>query len=186
MPVRKRTSPRRTAVSRAHADKLSRIGMSRGEARAKGAMFQSCDEALDTLGTPGKRWSLWVPGRIEVLGKHTDYAGGRSLLCATEYGVCLAAAPRTDAQVVVRDLRKRPTVTAALDPSLAVPARGWANYVMTVTRRLSRNFPDARRGADVVLASDLPAASGLSSSSALMVSLFLALAEINGLLRDAA
>src|SRR5512143_256800 len=104
MPVRKRTSPRRTAVSRAHADKLSRIGMSRGEARAKGAMFQSCDEALDTLGTPGKRWSLWVPGRIEVLGKHTDYAGGRSLLCALERGVCLVARARTDRLLTVHDI----------------------------------------------------------------------------------
>ena len=36
--------------------------------------------------------SFFVPGRIEVLGKHTDYAGGRSLLCAAEQGFCLVAA----------------------------------------------------------------------------------------------
>ena len=39
---------------------------------------------------------FWVPGRIEVLGKHTDYGGGRSLLCAVERGICLVARARSD------------------------------------------------------------------------------------------
>jgi galactokinase len=50
-----------------------------------------------------------------------------------------------------------------------------------VASRLARNFPDGLRGADVALASDLPRASGLSSSSALVVALFSALSEVNGL-----
>ena len=37
-----------------------------------------------------------MPGRIEVLGKHTDYAGGRSLTCAAERGFSVAYVPRDD------------------------------------------------------------------------------------------
>ena len=43
--------------------------------------------------------AFFVPGRLEVLGKHTDYAGGRSLLCTVERGICLVAAPRDDDRV---------------------------------------------------------------------------------------
>ena len=57
----------------------------------------------------------------------------------------------------------------------------WSNYPMTVARRIARNFPEARRGATIALANDLPLAAGMSSSSALMVAIFLALAEVNGL-----
>ncbi|OFW05756.1 MAG: hypothetical protein A3H96_11135 [Acidobacteria bacterium RIFCSPLOWO2_02_FULL_67_36] len=135
-------------------------------------------------GGPGRCW--FVPGRIEVLGKHTDYAGGRSLVCAVEYGFCLIATPRDDGQIVIRDLRAGSIVTAALDPALSVPPSGWANYVMTVARRVARDFSNARRGADVVLTSDLPRAAGMSSSSAMMIALFLVLADVNGLERDPA
>ncbi|MGH7448520.1 MAG: galactokinase family protein, partial [Longimicrobiales bacterium] len=44
---------------------------------------------------------FFVPGRIEVLGKHTDYAGGRSLLAAVHRGFVVAAAPRPDGAVQV-------------------------------------------------------------------------------------
>jgi galactokinase len=60
----------------------------------------------------------------------------------------------------------------------------WFTYAVTVIRRLSRNFPEAATGADVLLASDLPSASGISSSSALMVALALVLVEVNGLETD--
>src|SRR6186713_695168 len=40
--------------------------------------------------------ACWVPGRIEVLGKHTDYCGGESILATAERGFCMLAAPRSD------------------------------------------------------------------------------------------
>ena len=66
-------------------------------------------------------------------------------------------------------------------PELKPPAGSWSNYPMTVARRVARNFPGACRGADMALVSDLPQAAGLSSSSALLVSVFLVLAEANQL-----
>ena len=63
------------------------------------------DAALRGLGLAAgaapRRW--FVPGRIEVLGKHTDYGGGRSLLCAIGRGFCVSAAPRSDRTVRIAD-----------------------------------------------------------------------------------
>jgi galactokinase len=121
-----------------------------------------------------------VPGRIEVLGKHTDYAGGRSLLAATERGITIEAVPRADAAVHVLDVRSGERAHLALDPALPEVA-GWGTYPATVARRLARDFPAARTGADVAFASDLPPAAGVSSSSALVVAVFHVLATVNRL-----
>jgi len=157
--------------------------MSPAAATSKGALFARAGESLGSLGcaTGPQTHAYYVPGRIEVLGKHTDYAGGRSLLCAVERGICLLASPREDAEIRVVDALQGTPVAFRLDPALVPPSGQWANYPMTVARRMARNFPTARRGADIAFASDLPAAVGLSSSSVLIVATFLALAEINRL-----
>lgn len=122
-----------------------------------------------------------MPGRVELLGKHTDYAGGRSLLAALDRGLVIGMAPRNDNQVTFLDTSSRARAAFALDPDLVPLSGRWAGYPMTVARRLARNFPEARRGADLALASDLPSASGMSSSSALVVATALALADANRL-----
>ena len=133
-------------------------------------------------GASNDRVRLWVPGRIEVLGKHTDYAGGRSLLCAVERGFCVSASPRSDNVVRVLAAATGEQVTARLAADEAVIATGghWSNYVHTVVRRVARNFAPLA-GADIAFASDLPIAAGVSSSSALVTGLFLAIARINTL-----
>ena len=124
-----------------------------------------------------------VPGRIEVLGKHTDYAGGRSLLAVSEQGFAVRVTPRADAEVYVTDRASGETVRLALDATLP-EATGWARYPATAARRLARNFPRARTGADIAFTSNLPPAAGMSSSSALIVATFLALAAVNRLDED--
>ncbi|HEY0970348.1 MAG TPA: galactokinase family protein [Gemmatimonadales bacterium] len=144
--------------------------------------LEICAAALGSMGASrdDPACALTVPGRIEVLGKHTDYAGGRSILAAPERGVTMLAVPRGDALVRVHDVACGESVELALDPELA-PGGGWANYPTTAVRRLARNFPDARTGADIAFVSDLPIAAGMSSSSAFLVAVFQALAAINGL-----
>jgi galactokinase len=125
-------------------------------------------------------WTAWyIPGRIEVLGKHTDYAGGRSLIAAVDRGICCVGAPRADGRLSIVDTSRRSSVL--LDPDLPEPSINWANYPLTVLRRLNRNFPEAVGGADLVFDSDLPSASGLSSSSALMIAALLTLRDVNHL-----
>ncbi len=146
------------------------------------------DRLIRALGpcAPHDLSAFFVPGRIEVLGKHTDYAGGRSLLCAVEQGFTVAVTPRDDSRVSIVDVEDDAELSCDWDPDIAPPASGWANYPMTVVRRVARNFPLVRRGADIAFISDLPPSAGLSSSSALMIAVFLALAEVNHLAGDPA
>ena len=136
-------------------------------------------ERLERLGM--SRPAFFVPGRIEVLGKHTDYAGGRSLLCAVDRGILMSVTPRADSMVRVTDAGRGESREVRLDSDARATLGDWANYVATVVRRVARNFSEARTGADITFTSDLPVASGLSSSSALVVAIFLALDRVNGL-----
>jgi galactokinase len=161
--------------------KLIELGVSEREAESKTALYEAADHALDVVGADSHRWSLWVPGRIEVLGKHTDYAGGRSLVCALERGFCVQVAPRRDSVVRVISL----DMDATFETNLTWPAAGqkgtWTQYIATVVNRLAVNFERVNRGADIALAADLPADAGMSSSSALVVATFIALSKANDL-----
>ena len=119
-------------------------------------------------------WSSFVPGRIEIFGKHTDYAGGRSLTCTVPRGFLLIAAPREDRRVRVIDARLGEEAVVDLDGA-AGGVSGWSRYAEVVARRLAADFPGAPLGVEVAFASDLPRAAGLSSSSALVVGLATAL-----------
>lgn len=162
-------------------ERLRRLGMSARAATDKGPLFTRANRVLDSSGAAARRWSIWVPGRIEVMGKHTDYAGGRSLLCALERGFCVRVAPRRDPTIRVtdaaRDLQFETTLGA---PTRTAPG-AWERYVEVVATRLGRNFPSLRRGADIAFASDLPPAAGMSSSSALVTATFMALSKANNL-----
>jgi galactokinase len=159
---------------------LQSAGMRRGEAERKGQLFERALKTLHGLGVPdGRPVRAWfVPGRLEVFGKHTDYAGGRSLLCALERGYAVVAADRGDSHINIADARDGSVVHIA---DAAGETGDWAIYPLTVVRRVARNFPEAKRGADVAFESDLPAAAGMSSSSALMIAVFLVLAAVNGI-----
>lgn len=116
----------------------------------------------------------FVPGRIEVLGKHTDYAGGRVLVCAVDRGVSVRAEPGRRGVEASSAHGDPVLLEAGRDPGL--PAGHWGRYLQTVVDRLTRNFgplPPTRLRVD----SDLPLASGMSSSSALLVGCALALAD---------
>lgn len=158
-------------------ERLALAGLSEAEVARKGRLFARASAAL------GRRQTLrlWVPGRIEFLGKHTDYAGGRSLICAVERGLAVVAAPRDDRVVRLTDAVTSEHVEIELSPTLEPAAGSWTNYAITVARRIARNFPGPLRGADIAFASDLPPAAGLSSSSALVVATFLAIADLNAI-----
>jgi len=128
------------------------------------------------------RW--FVPGRIEVLGKHTDYAGGRSLVCATERGFRLRGQPSGDPYLTITRADSAEQARLPLDPGLVVPEGEWPAFPAVVARRLARDF-GITRGVDLTFVSDLPIAAGLSSGSALTIGVFLALAEVNRLAEHA-
>lgn len=161
---------------------LDRARLRPETAAARRALFAAAREGLARHTGSGQVGSaFFVPGRIEVLGKHTDYAGGRSLLCASEQGFCVVARKRPDAVVRVVDAVGNQVCDTALDPDIGPVLGHWTNYPSTVVRRIARNFPDARRGCDLAFASNLPSAAGMSSSSAFMIAVYLPLAGVNAL-----
>jgi len=120
-----------------------------------------------------------APGRVNLIGEHTDYNGGFVLPMAIERETLVAAAPRAD-----RTVR---TYSVGLDEELSFdldhphpPRRGvWLDYVEGVAQALeSRGIKLS--GADLLIDSDVPAGAGLSSSAALEISVGLALTRVSG------
>ena len=121
-----------------------------------------------------------VPGRVEVLGKHTDYAGGSVLVGAVDRAIT-ARARRVEGSpgslTATTDGGDPVTLRAGVAPGLE-PGH-WGRYLHTVLDRLTLNFGKGA-AAHVSISSDLPPASGMSSSSALVCATALALASLNG------
>lgn len=126
-------------------------------------------------------YAFFIPGRIEVLGKHTDYAGGQSLVGAVPRGFCVLAVAGEGPALRVTDVARGKEALLSLEDTSGPIYADWTRYLGAVVQRVSANFPGANKGGEVVLMSNLPSASGMSSSSALVVGLFLALAALNNL-----
>lgn len=127
----------------------------------------------------------FVPGRIEVLGKHTDYAGGRSLLAASEQGVTASASEyvgggQPTGLFLCRSTAMDGEVEVVAGENTDLPPGHWGNYIQATVDRLSMNFGDLQ-SAVVEVDSTLPLASGMSSSSALVCAVALAIADQNDL-----
>lgn len=173
---------------------LTTLGLSSNQASKKARLFVKSTMWLRAMGVSSDKLHYYfVPGRIEFLGKHTDYAGGRSLICTVERGFCVVASPREDSSVRLTDAARQDHVAFNLTSALVPRAGHWSNYAMTVANRIARDFPAgckppasdsskaSLRGADIAFISDLPSAAGLSSSSALVVAIFSILARFNEL-----
>ena len=121
----------------------------------------------------------FVPGRLEVLGKHTDYAGGNSLLAAVEQGITVELEDAACGISAVTTASPGEELTLIPDRPHALPTGHWGGYLQTVIDRLALNFGELRP-ARLVIDSTLPLASGMSSSSALVVAVALTLIDHNG------
>jgi galactokinase len=159
---------------------LLAAGFDPEEARSRARLIRHAVHAFVEVVMRGPAWAWFVPGRVEVFGKHTDYAGGRSLIAAVPRGLAVVAHPRSDQRVRVIDAATSRVVEVTIDGQNSTQS-DWAEYVAVVVRRLAQDFPGALLGTDVAVLSDLPPAAGLGSSSALVVGLATALVERGGL-----
>jgi galactokinase len=129
-----------------------------------------------------ERSRAFAPGRVNLIGEHTDYNDGLALPFAIAEGVIVSAdatppgSPRAGRiSVYARDLSQRDE----FDASRPKRVRGWRAFVRGVVAELARaGRPLA--GADVEISGGVPRGAGLSSSAALEVALCLALAAISG------
>lgn len=111
------------------------------------------------------------PGRLEVLGNHTDTNGGLALGCAVDRGVAVALAPGSGPRPRLHSLGYTET-PRALDALDALPAGDWLRRVAALEAELATRLgPEAETSFDACLVSDLPPGAGLSSSAAFAVAL---------------
>lgn len=120
-----------------------------------------------------------APGRVNLIGEHTDYNDGFVLPMAIDRRAYVAAAPRTDRHVRVHTLDLNDAAEFDLDKPIAQPDKKWLAYVAGTAWVLSRRQFHLC-GADLMIASDVPIGGGLSSSAALEVAVGKALVSIAG------
>ena len=123
-----------------------------------------------------------APGRVNLIGEHTDHNEGHVLPFAIDRRCRVAAAARDDETVTVRSAQEPgDVVTTTLDA--LTRARGWSAYALgTLWALREAGVPGA--GWDLVVAGDVPLGAGLSSSAALECAVALAVAELSGSLLD--
>ncbi|MEM9838187.1 MAG: galactokinase [Pseudomonadota bacterium] len=119
---------------------------------------------------------VFVPGRVNLIGEHIDYNGGRVLPYALPQGVSVALRLRDDGFVSVASERFEGASKAALG---SPPADGWAKYAH-YTVQLARDIGWPVQGADIAITSNLSDGAGLSSSAALCVAVLKALRSVSG------
>jgi galactokinase len=123
-----------------------------------------------------------APGRVNLIGEHTDYNEGFVLPMAIDRRTYIAAAARDDNRVRCVSTSFPHKVEFIIDPHLA-PADDWANHVRGLAAELSREQYHLT-GADLLIASEVPLGAGLSSSAALEVAVGYALLSVAGELID--
>lgn len=128
--------------------------------------------------------SVWsAPGRVNLIGEHTDYNDGFVLPFALPHRTAVAIAPRSDGKLTMAtlgdDQKLHRSPTLAVEKLTPGGQHGWANYPAGVAWAL-RDAGIAVGGADLVIAGEVPTGAGLSSSHALECAVALALLETTG------
>jgi galactokinase len=119
----------------------------------------------------------FAPGRINVIGEHTDYSGGFVLPASLALGTWTVIAPRDDNKLRVLSENQQQTEVLALDAAPSARRNAWSDYVAGVAWAL-RQEGCALRGADLLIVGDVPMGAGLSSSASLEVSVAHALLSV--------
>jgi galactokinase len=115
-----------------------------------------------------------APGRVNLIGEHTDYNDGFVLPAAIEFYCWVAAAPRSDRNLVIHSQNFNETVEANLDSISAAGKKHWASYPLGVVWAL-QGAGKRLRGANILVSGDIPLGAGLSSSAAIEVAVGFAL-----------
>lgn len=121
-----------------------------------------------------------APGRVNLIGEHTDYNDGWVLPMAIDRRVGVAVAPRDDRVLRVFSVEFEELRSIRLDETTRESAAGWISYVAGAAWALTSSGHETT-GADLVIDGDVPVGSGLSSSSALVMATLLALCEASGI-----
>ena len=113
--------------------------------------------------------TVYAPGRVNIIGEHTDYNDGFVMPCAINFGTAVSGKKRDDHiwNVYAADLDE--TDEFSLNVEIPKSEHKWANYVRGVVKFIQERYPHFQQGANLVISGNVPLSSGLSSSAALEV-----------------
>jgi galactokinase len=129
----------------------------------------------------------FAPGRVNLIGDHTDYCEGLVFPAALSDGCACAVGPRNgELSLVSADVDGEATVETGerIEPDDLADLPGWVRYGAGTYEAMRRRFAPDAGGANIAVASDVPTGSGLSSSASLEVSIATALEHLWGLTID--
>jgi len=132
----------------------------------------------DLFGSPPRIFC--APGRVNLLGEHTDYNDGFVMPCAIGFSTRVAISSRQDRKLVIRSEDFSEQFEFDLD---SLPSRGkgvWSDYVLGVAVMLRQIGHTTPGGASLLVRGEVPIGAGLSSSAAIEVASALALMSLNG------
>lgn len=121
-----------------------------------------------------------APGRVNIIGEHTDYTGGYVFPMAIELGVTATVAKREDDKLIFSSGQMPDVVQINLDQLSPANVKGWAAYPAGSIWSISKNHP-LSHGLDVSIDADLPLGAGMSSSAAVECSVILAATKLLGI-----
>lgn len=130
-----------------------------------------CKKAFEEKFNTAPEYYSYAPGRVNIIGEHTDYNGGFVLPCAIRYGTCMYAKLNgTDKiRVLALDMNNdydEFTIAKTIEKH---ETKLWSNYLRGVTYQLAAKHEGMLKGLDIVIKGDVPAGAGLSSSASLEV-----------------
>jgi galactokinase len=119
-----------------------------------------------------------APGRVNIIGEHTDYAEGFVMPAAIDFTTVAAISPRSDGRIVIYSLHFAEEVAFDLSALPAQAAKHWSDYPMGVVSVL-KSVGVEPVAFSLTFAGDVPLGSGLSSSASVEVAVFLAVASLS-------
>ena len=134
--------------------------------RSLASLIESASAAVAELSGHAARWRAAAPGRVNLIGEHTDYNQGWVLPMAIDRYIAMAAAPGVPGQIRVRSLAMAEERSLSLDQLPTPHGDPWMRYIQGVIAQYDRHGVRCP-GLDVAVVSSVPPGGGLSSSAAL-------------------
>ena len=124
---------------------------------------------------------FFSPGRVNLIGEHTDYNGGFVFPCALSFGTYLLLATNTEKKINFRSLNVEAVYSLELTQLTSpLPNKAWANYPLGVFAQFIKRGITITQGYDILFWGNVPAGAGLSSSAAMEVVTAFAFNELLG------
>lgn len=140
---------------------------------------QVLEKFKELFGEEGDIRTYFSPGRVNLIGEHTDYNGGHVFPCALTIGTYAAARKRNDSRLRFYSMNflKEGILEADIKTLTYEEKHGWSNYLKGVIWAFSEKGYEITEGFDVVLYGNIPNGSGLSSSASVEVAMAIILKD---------